>query len=140
MKVFKNALGVPIPEVLTWSSRAQSTPVGAEFILMEKAQGVRLDTIWESLIAEKETGSGKLTTLAAHMTQIRNRLPALRLTSFGSIYFEEDLEGIPHTTGIIADPAIAKLFPEGFAIGPSVDWDLWRGQRRHLDLDRGPCA
>ena len=141
MNVMKNGLGVPTPAVLTWSPQAQSTPVGAEFILMEKAQGVRLDTIWEPIVADKQNGGcDKMSTISHNLAKIRAVFPALRLARFGSVYFKEDLEGLPHTTQVAADPAIADLFPEGFAIGPSVEWDLWRGERQSMDLDRGPCA
>ena len=141
MNVIKNSMGIPIPAVLTWSSQTQSTPVGAEFVLMDKPQGERLDAIWDSLVTDKQAhGLDKMSTLALNLTKIRNLFPALRLSHFGSIYFEEDVEGrVPHTIDFIADPAIAELFPRGYAIGPSVDWDLWRGQRQNLDLDRGPC-
>ncbi len=36
MEFLRTVLSVPVPQVLSWSSRADSTPVGAEFIIMEK--------------------------------------------------------------------------------------------------------
>jgi hypothetical protein len=38
-------LCTPLPEVYAWSSRAHETPVGAEFILMAKLNGVELETL-----------------------------------------------------------------------------------------------
>ncbi|KAI4752170.1 hypothetical protein E4T52_15861 [Aureobasidium sp. EXF-3400] len=36
MKFVREVLCTPLPEVYAWSSRAHETPVGAEFILMER--------------------------------------------------------------------------------------------------------
>ncbi|GAT24392.1 phosphotransferase enzyme family protein [Aspergillus luchuensis] len=45
----RNVLETPVPRVYTWNSHAQSHPVGAEFIIMEKAAGVPLSHVWETL-------------------------------------------------------------------------------------------
>ena len=39
---FLRRLGIPVPIVLAWSSRAQSTEVESEFIIMEKVDGLPL--------------------------------------------------------------------------------------------------
>ena len=38
-----DALGIPVPKVLTWSSRGDNQ-VGTEYIIMEKAKGIPLAT------------------------------------------------------------------------------------------------
>ena len=38
-----------MPIVLAWSSRAQSPEVESEFIIMEKADGLPLIKIWETV-------------------------------------------------------------------------------------------
>ncbi|KAK6432430.1 hypothetical protein LTR95_011400 [Oleoguttula sp. CCFEE 5521] len=43
MKFAREVLRTPLPEEYAWSSRAQETLVGAEFILMEKMNGVELE-------------------------------------------------------------------------------------------------
>ena len=45
----RRQLAFPIPCVLAWSSRAESTDVGAEFILMEIAPGCLLSAVWKAL-------------------------------------------------------------------------------------------
>lgn len=42
----RNVLGTPISKVLEWSSMANESPVGAEYITMEKAPGVALEKTW----------------------------------------------------------------------------------------------
>ncbi|GKZ40355.1 hypothetical protein AbraIFM66951_000117 [Aspergillus brasiliensis] len=49
MDFARNVLETPAPRVHTWNSHAQSHPVGAEFIIMEKANGVPLSRVWETL-------------------------------------------------------------------------------------------
>ena len=45
---FLRLLGIPVPKVLAWSSRPQSTEVESEFIIMEKAEGESLLKSWET--------------------------------------------------------------------------------------------
>jgi ABC-type antimicrobial peptide transport system permease subunit len=43
---FMRDLGVPVPKVLAWSSNAENE-VGAEYIIMEKVQGIQLKEVWD---------------------------------------------------------------------------------------------
>lgn len=45
----RNELGIPAPKVLAWCSKATETPVGAEYIIMEKVEGVQLDKVWPKM-------------------------------------------------------------------------------------------
>lgn len=44
----RNVLCTPVPKVLSWSSSTDN-PVAAEYILMEKARGVPLSSLWDKL-------------------------------------------------------------------------------------------
>jgi hypothetical protein len=44
----KNHTSLPVPEIFAWSSDA-SNPVGAEYIIMEKARGVQLFKVWDTI-------------------------------------------------------------------------------------------
>ncbi|RDL37365.1 uncharacterized protein BP5553_04798 [Venustampulla echinocandica] len=48
MKYVKSNTSFPVPEIFAWSSDA-SNPVGAEFIIMEKAPGVQLFEVWDAM-------------------------------------------------------------------------------------------
>ncbi len=134
MDFAREVLGVPVPKVLAWCSRAESTSVGAEYIIMEVAQGVELDSAWQSL------DIGQRMALVKDMAKIQSKFLSLPLTHHGSLYFKADVEGVPHTTDVFADPAdIPDSQRQKYAIGPSVDWELWRGTRKQLDTYRGPC-
>ena len=50
---FRNELDIPVPRVFAWSSD-KDQPVGAEYIIMEKAPGEELGKSWSSMdISEK---------------------------------------------------------------------------------------
>jgi aminoglycoside phosphotransferase (APT) family kinase protein len=53
MGFLRTVLGVRVPEVLAWSSRASETAVGAEFVVMEKVSGVQLSLVWETMSEEE---------------------------------------------------------------------------------------
>ncbi|TFK89946.1 hypothetical protein K466DRAFT_544331 [Polyporus arcularius HHB13444] len=133
MEFARELLALPVPKVLAWCSRAESTSVGAEFIIMEVAQGVELDSAWQSL------DLGQRLNLVEDLARIQSKFLALRFTHHGSLYLKADVEGVPHTTDVFADPAsIPDSQRQKYAIGPSVDWELWRGTRKQLDTYRGP--
>jgi hypothetical protein len=50
MEFLRNRLGLTqVPRVLSWSSRSEDTPVGAEYIIMDVADGVELHSVWHQL-------------------------------------------------------------------------------------------
>lgn len=52
---FLRRLGMPVPKVVAWSSRAQETEVESEFIIMEKVKGEPLTPIWDTVDHEVRT-------------------------------------------------------------------------------------
>jgi hypothetical protein len=50
VRFLRNRLGLTqVPRIISWSSRALATPVGAECTLMDVANGVELSTLWRNL-------------------------------------------------------------------------------------------
>ncbi|KMU79580.1 hypothetical protein DIZ76_017642 [Coccidioides immitis] len=45
----RKILNTPAPRVYTWNSQAKSHPVGAEFIIMDKTEGVPLSQVWSTM-------------------------------------------------------------------------------------------
>jgi len=52
----RNVLHIPAPKVYAWCSRANETPVGAEYIIMEKVPGIKLSHVWEDMHILKKIG------------------------------------------------------------------------------------
>ena len=45
----RSETSVPIPKVLAWSSKSDSSSVGAEYIIMEHIPGVALNEVWRKM-------------------------------------------------------------------------------------------
>ena len=130
----RRQLAFPIPRVLKWSSRAESTDVGAEFILMEKAAGCLLSDVWEDLTT---LDRGKFAKTLGE--SCGRKLLDLSFTHYGSLYYKNDvpaslraptlLEGLSH------DDELNSIF----CIGPIARRDFWEAEREDMDIDRGPC-
>ncbi|EFR01039.1 serine/threonine protein kinase [Nannizzia gypsea CBS 118893] len=114
--------GIPIPKVLAWNS--SSNPLGAEYVVMEKAKGGELETAWYSIgFDERKTVVKKLVAIESHLFKIK--LPA-----FGSLYHTDSL---PHGTDMVVLPD-----NNAFCVGPSVELLWWYHKREELKTNRGP--
>ncbi|KAM5439426.1 hypothetical protein MferCBS31731_004522 [Microsporum ferrugineum] len=79
LKYVKQHTNVPVPEVYTWCSNPVN-PVGAEYIIMEKAAGVPLFNMWGEI-----SQSDKL-ELIKQLTMIERELLSIQLPAYGSLY------------------------------------------------------
>lgn len=135
MDFVRNELEVPAPTVLAWNGRADPNvnPVGSEYIIMEKVKGVPLHTRWESLPTED------IENIIRETVDIQRRFTACRFTRFGSLYFADDVEPSLRRSSPFENPTADGLTNGRYRIGPLVDWTVWRGSRKELTADRGPC-
>ncbi|KAL4778411.1 kinase-like domain-containing protein [Aspergillus varians] len=99
MQIVREHLDIPVPKVLGYCSMASKTPLGAEYIVMEKAPGVELARVWESL-----KGRQKLSIV----NQIAGIGCALA-QCHGALYRRQDVS-----------LAESIVFDDDFAIGPTV--------------------
>lgn len=81
-------LNVLVPRVLAWSFDAASSPVGAEYIIEEKAPGVRLGSVWSQW-----PRSSKL-QLITQVVDVQNALTDATFDMHGCIYFKDDLRSL----------------------------------------------
>ncbi|OJI83858.1 hypothetical protein ASPTUDRAFT_190294 [Aspergillus tubingensis CBS 134.48] len=112
MDFARNVLETPVPRVYTWNSHAQSHPVGAEFIIMEKANGVPLSHVWETL-----------------------KLPQKLQVLLAMIHIQASP---PEDTHYIKNGKAVK--GSQFAIGPTTGRDWCDANRSHLNINRGPWS
>ncbi|PGH06237.1 hypothetical protein AJ80_08206 [Polytolypa hystricis UAMH7299] len=106
---------------------------GVEYIIMEKANGVRVEAKWFSMIKRERH------TLASSFVEIEKKLFDLPFNSIRSIYFKHDLP--PN----LQAPLFSKGHKqdntsESFCIGPIADYMFSYGKRAGLDIYRGPCT
>ncbi|KAE8408302.1 phosphotransferase enzyme family protein [Aspergillus pseudonomiae] len=129
--LLRDVLKIPVPRVLAWSFDAPNSPVEAEYIVTEKAPGIRLGSFWSQWPQEAKL------KLIRQIVDIENRLTTISFPQHGCIYFKDDLRAL---TGDAEDINIESAAAESlsrFAIGPLTSTELWEGARRDMRLDRG---
>ncbi|KAJ5115224.1 hypothetical protein NUU61_000983 [Penicillium alfredii] len=110
---------------------ARSHPVGAEFIIMDKIEGVPLSQVWGTLKLPQ-----KLQVLLA-MTRLQKQWLSVSFSHYGSLYY----------TGDVQPPADSHYVKDGkairdseFAIGPATGRDWFDAGRSILDIEKGPSV
>jgi hypothetical protein len=129
----REVLRTPLPEVYAWSSRAHETPVGAEFILMEKMNGVELETVWPRMKIQDRLEVVK--TIAGY----QKSWASVSFEQFGSLYFPDDVDGSALPTVTYIDVEGRKVSDPRFVVGPSTGRELFDDGRGTIEFDRGPC-
>ncbi|KAJ8455900.1 hypothetical protein ONZ51_g12306 [Trametes cubensis] len=135
MDYLRTEHGIPTPVVRAWCSRAESSPVGIEYILYDKIPGVQLALLDRNdLPLEDDPFIEILLTIQA----IETRLAAVVFSQIGSIYYKEDVPEPLRNRPLYAKWITPKANSARFCIGPTVDREFWRAGRAALDIDRGP--
>lgn len=134
----RDKLGIPIPRVYGWSAEA-CNPVGAEYIIEEKATGQPLGNVWANL------------TLAAQLdvvnqvVDMEKKIASVSFPKHGCIYYETDLklksldyEALCSRHGFSESVTGQKDQLPVFVIRPSANPNFWGRERAAMNLDRGP--
>lgn len=104
--------------------------MGAEYIIQEKASGVKLGTLWYQWPREAKL------KLITQVVDIEKALMKIPFSKLGSVYFKEDLRSL---AGNAQDLEGISEYLERFAIGPLTSTDLWTDAGKDMKIDRGPC-
>ena len=123
-------LDTPVPRVHSWNSRATSHPVGAEFIIMDKVDGVPLSKIWPTMALPQ-----KLQVLLA-LTRLQKQWLGISLSHYGGLYYAKDI--LPRTGYHYVKNGNA-VTDSVFAVGPATGRDWFDAGRSTLNIERGPC-
>lgn len=119
--------------MLAWSFDAANNPVEAEYIIAEKAPGIRLGSVWSQW-----TRKAKL-NITKQVVDLENTLTAVPFPMQGCIYFKDDLRSL---AGKAEDIHVDSPTPgslDRFSVGPLTTQELWGNSREDMKLDRGPC-
>lgn len=117
--------------MLAWSSRASENPVGAEYIVMEKAPGTCLAQAWPNLSNQQKRDIVQA-IVKFDVTALNHSLGG-----FGSLYYPNDIpKGIKHIP--VQGPNDTSS-GERWVLGPTTDRRFFDDGKGELPLDRGPC-
>jgi hypothetical protein len=97
---------------------------------MEKAQGVPLSHVWDTLALPQ-----KLQVLLA-LVQIQKRWLSISFSHYGGLYYANEVRSSP-ASHYIQDGAIMK--DSEFVVGPATGRDWHDAGRADLEVERGPC-
>ena len=123
-----------MPKVLAWNSRAQNSPVGAEYIIMEKVPGIPLDQVWPKMDIRDRFAIVKAISL------YQKAWMSISFTKFGSLYYAQDLdEDLGVQSPLYIDLQNSEVINPKYAIGPSSGREFVDAGRVDVNFDRGPC-
>ena len=123
-----DVLNIPAPRILTWSTNSNN-PIGAEYIIEERAAGERLDKLWYRWPLNSKFG------VVSEIVKIEQQLASTAFTSLGSIYFKADVP----TGDILSKLPAQSSNTERYRMGPLVTDNLSYWSSNASNLDRGPC-
>ncbi|KAG6023674.1 hypothetical protein E4U19_004206 [Claviceps sp. Clav32 group G5] len=132
MKFAREVLNTPLPEVYDWCSRAQETPVGAEFILMEKLDGAELEEVWPEMTIQDRY------EVVTAVTCYQKSWASVSFEQFGSLYFAEDFKGENIPALVYTDGEGRRVEDPRFVVGPSTSREMFDAGRGDIEFDRGP--
>ncbi|KAK2800297.1 hypothetical protein FQN51_006205 [Onygenales sp. PD_10] len=126
MDFARSVAGMPVPEVYAWNPNTTDNPVGAEYIIMEKAKGVPLSAKWPSMSKTEKI------QLMQSIVSLEKSLLSHRIDHIGSIYYKSDLAGLRRK------PRYSDTGYNDFVVGPATERMFLQDGRRHITTEKGP--
>ncbi|KAK2821087.1 hypothetical protein FQN49_007724 [Arthroderma sp. PD_2] len=128
----RDVLNIPAPRIIAWSAD-RGNPVGAEYILEEKAPGKPLGMLWYQWPMKSRL------KMIEQIVQIERQLASTKFLKSGCIYFRGDIPDDASNGSILAsNSSFPSSILERFTLGPLVSSDMWRGKRAKMSMNRGP--
>lgn len=126
-------LRTPIPKVLAWSSKAEGSHVGAEYIIMEKVAGIELERVWPNMSIKDKFAIVKA------IAGFQKAWTSVSFKKFGSFYYAKDLDQPPQDKPLYVEESGKEVVDLRFAVGPCMGREYVDDGRMSVDFDRGPC-
>ena len=119
---------VPLPRAYTWNSNP-SNPVGAEYVLMEKARGIQLFKVWDQM------DDASRFRLMIELVKLERQLTSIKFPASGSLYFRKSMVNEVHSVELPRESDPESLY----CIGLSCDRSWWPTPSREAIRHHGPC-
>ena len=130
---FLRSKGFPIPKVYGYSATADNA-VGVEYIVMELASGIGLDTKWFNMTKLQQRN------VTLGIVDMETKLFSFPFGSVGSLYFKKDIPSEVQADLYVSGTADPDGDSNTFCIGPIADYMFWFGKRAEFEIDHGPCT
>ncbi|KAF4630718.1 hypothetical protein G7Y89_g7411 [Cudoniella acicularis] len=131
-ELLRQAFEIPTSRIIAWSAD-RTSPVRAEYILVEKAPGQPLGNLWYQWPLESKL------EMISQIVKMKCQLASITFANSGCIYFKEDLPAKNLDQNIITtNPLLPSSVAGCFRLGPLVSTGLWSGERFCMNLSRGP--
>ncbi|RMY56901.1 hypothetical protein D0865_03403 [Hortaea werneckii] len=130
MDFMRNTLGIPAPRVYAWCNDAQETPVGAEYIVMEKVEGVPLDTVYGTMPVEDRFAVTKT------ISNYQKTWASIAFETYGGLYYARDFPNGKPLRFTDGNGAVRE--DANFSVGPTTGREWNDDGRRSISFDRGP--
>lgn len=124
---FLRSNGIAVPRVLGYSP-VKMNPVGTEYLLMEKLDGIPLSSWWFTMDTKTRV------KVMRQIVDLEKQFLNISLPASGSLYYGRDLVESGHTT-----VKVPSSLPDQIVVGPTAQLEWWYGKRSLLIVDRGPC-
>ncbi|KAH8816100.1 hypothetical protein F5884DRAFT_747609 [Xylogone sp. PMI_703] len=129
----RDVLDIPTPRIIAWSAYSHN-PVGAEYILEEKAPGRPLGSLWYQWPMESKM------SMITQIVQIEQKLASVKFSQSGCLYFKGDVPGTLSGNALLTNVSTRPSLLGRYSLGLFVSNGLWRGHRARMNLDRGPYS
>src|SRR5205814_9800757 len=108
-------------------------PVGSEYIIMEKVDGVELSQKWPLL-----KGKERLAVMQS-LLKFEEAFASVSFQRFGSLYYKDDIPEFVHSESCLRGYA-GDANIERFAIGPTTDRRYCESGRERVYVDKSRCV
>ncbi|KAL1739843.1 kinase-like domain-containing protein [Schizophyllum fasciatum] len=132
----RTELDVSVPKVVSWSSHAERSPLGTEYIMYEKIPGLPLSKFDKTdLIVQDDPYVLILPTIVS----VEAKLTVRAFSQIGSLYYKDDVpESLRRDLPLHTASEHCSTNSARFCVGPTVEREFYRAGRSKLDIDRGP--
>jgi aminoglycoside phosphotransferase (APT) family kinase protein len=122
---------MPVPKVHAWCSHANRTSVQAEYIIMEKAEGVLLSTMLPKMDLKKRWA------IARAVADFQMQWVETPFEAYGSLYYRSDIADVNAKDRAASDIRVTQL--ERFVVGPTTARTYNERGNISVKCDLGPC-
>jgi len=100
---------------------------------MEKMPGIELEKLWEDIIGRQKY------EIVKQLVGIEKLFTATRFTSFGSLYYAEDVPKVSGYEILCVNKYGTEIQCSEFAVGLTNNRMFFDEGRGTVHVDRGPC-